>query len=266
MTTLRGAACVLLAAISFLASPAYSTSFSTDQSDLYYIPAESGWGVQLVQRGSVIFATLFVFGAGGATTWYVATMNFVSGSTWTGDLYTGTGPYFGTVPFNPANVFARKAGTMTWVPQTLGAGTLSYVADGVAVTKNVVRQTLAFDDYSGTYLGAFHFTTTGCTDTSNNASGEVPLLTITITQNGQSISVAISFLSLGGMTISGMLSQAGQFGTVLGTYTDTGGDSGTASISALNVQTNAIAGTFSQSSAVEGCQTVGYFAGMRSRP
>jgi hypothetical protein len=69
-----------------------------------------------------------------------------------------------------------------------------------------------------------------------------------------------------GMTISGTLSQAGQFGTVLGTCTDTTGDSGTASISALNVQTNAISGTFSQSSAVEGCQTVGYFAGMRSRP
>lgn len=266
MTTFRHAACVLLAVASFLAPPAYSTSFSTDQSDLYYVPAESGWGVQLVQRGSVIFATMFVFGPGGATTWYVATMNFVSGSTWMGDLYTGTGPYFGTVPFNPDNVIARKAGTMTWVAQTLGTGTLSYVADGVAVTKNVVRQTLVFDDYSGTYSGAIHFTTTGCTDMSNNASGEIPFATITVTQTGSSISIAISFLSLSGLTISGMLTQAGQFGTVLGTYTDTTGDSGTGSVSALNVQTNAIAGTFSQSSAVEGCQTVGYFAGMRSRP
>ena len=265
MVTLRRAACVVLAAASFLAPPAHSTSFSTDQSDLYYIPSESGWGLQLVQRGSVIFATLFVFGPGGATTWYVATMNFVSGSTWIGDLYTGTGPYFGTVPFNPANVVARKAGTMTWVAQTLGTGTLSYVADGVAVTKNVIRQTLVVDDYNGTYLGAFHFTTTGCTDMSNNASGEIPLMTITVTQTGQSISIGISFLGIAGMTISGMLSQSGQFGTVLGTYTDTTGDSGTASVSALNVQTNAMAGTFSQSSAVEGCQTVGYFAGMRSR-
>jgi len=193
-------------------------------------------------------------------------MNFVSGSTWTGDLYTGTGPYFGTVPFNADNVVARKAGTMTWVPQTLGTGTLSYVADGVAVTKNVIRQTLAVDDYSGTYLGAFHFTTTGCMDPNNNASGEVPLFTVAITQNGQAISIAISFLGLAGITISGVLSQAGQFGTVLGTYTDTTGDSGTASVSALNVQNNSIAGTFSQSSAMEGCQTVGYFAGMRSRP
>ncbi|HEX4523776.1 MAG TPA: hypothetical protein VH704_09680 [Casimicrobiaceae bacterium] len=266
MTTFRRAACVLLAAASFLAPPAQSTSFGTDQSDLYYIPAESGWGVQLVQRGSVIFATMFVFGADNTATWYVATLNFVSGSTWTGDLYTGTGPYFGTVPFNPLNVVGRKAGTMTWVAQTLGTGTLSYVADGVAVTKNVIRQTLVVDDYSGTYMGAFHFTTTACTDPSNNGSGEIPLLTITITQTGQSISIGISILGVAGITISGMLSQSGQFGAVLGTYTDTTGDSGTASVSALNVQTNAIAGTFSQSSAIEGCQTVGYFAGMRSRP
>jgi hypothetical protein len=265
MTILRRVACVLLAAASFLAPAAYATSFSVDQSDLYYIPAESGWGVQLVQRGSVIFATIFVFGADNKTTWYVATLNVVSGSTWTGDLYTGTGPYFG-VPFNPANVVGRKAGTMTWTAQTLGTGTLSYVADGVAVTKNVIRQTLVVDDYSGTYLGAFHFTTTGCMDMSNNASGEIPLLTITVTQTGPSISFAISFAGIAGITISGMLSQTGQFGTVVGAYTDTTGDSGTASVSALNVQTNAIAGTFSQSSAMEGCQTVGYFAGMRSRP
>lgn len=265
MTTLRRAGLILLAAACLFASPAYPTSFSVDQSDLYYIPAESGWGIQLVQRGSVIFATMFVFGPANTPTWYVATLNFTSNSTWTGDLYTGTGPYFGTDPFNPGSVVGRKAGTMTWVAKTLGTGTLSYVADGVAVIKNVVREIVAVDDYSGTYLGAFHFTTTGCTDPTSNASGEIPLITITVTQNGQSITIALSIFGTM-LTISGTLSQSGQFGAVAGTYMDSFGDAGTASISALNVQTNTIAGTFTQSSAVEGCQTAGYFAGMRSRP
>ena len=75
MNAFRRAACVLLAAVSFSASPAYSTAFTTDQSDLWYILAESGWGMQLVQRGSVIFATLFVYGPSGAPTWYVASMS-----------------------------------------------------------------------------------------------------------------------------------------------------------------------------------------------
>ena len=266
MTTLRRSACVLLAAASFLASPASSTSFSIDQSDLYYIPAESGWGIQLVQRGSVIFGTMFVYGPSNTPTWYVATMQFAGNFTWTGDLYATTGPYFGTVPFNPANVVATKVGTMTWVAQTVDTGTLSYVVDGVAVTKNVVRQALVLDDFSGTYLGAFHASATGCTDPADNTPPfDVPFTTISVTQSGQAISITISAFGFA-LTISGTLSQSGQFGTVLGTYTTTGVELGNATVSAMNVQVNALAATFSLSSTNIGCQDVGYLVGMRSQP
>jgi hypothetical protein len=135
MKALRRAACVVLAAVSFLASTAYSTSFSTDQSDLYYIVAESGWGIQLVQRGSVIFGTMFVYGPSNTPTWYVATMQFAGNFTWTGDLYATTGPYFGTVPFNPANVVATKVGTMTWTPTSVTTGTLTYDVNGVGSSR-----------------------------------------------------------------------------------------------------------------------------------
>jgi len=266
MTTLRRAACVLLAAVSFLASPAYPTSFSIDQSDLYYIPAESGWGIQLVQRGSVIFGTMFVYGPSNTPTWYVATMQFAGNFTWTGDLYATTGPYFGTVPFNPGNVVATKVGTMTWVAQTVDTGTLSYVVDGVAVTKNVVRQTLVLDDYSGTYLGAVHASATGCTSPADDAPPfDAPLATISVTQSGSSISITISiFGSI--LTVSGTLSQSGQFGTVLGPYASNVGEIGNAAVSAMNVQVNSLAATFSLNSTNIGCQTVGYFAAMRSQP
>jgi hypothetical protein len=266
MMALRYVACVLLAAASFFVSPAHPTSFSVDQSDLYYIPAESGWGIQLVQRGSVIFGTMFVYGPSNTPTWYVATMQFAGNFTWTGDLYATTGPYFGTVPFNPANVVATKVGTMTWVAQTVETGTLSYVVDGVAVTKNVVRQTLVFDDYSGTYLGGIHFTLTGCVNPADNGSGEIPIATISVVQDGASLRITISVLGVTLAAISGTLSQSGQFGAVLGTFSDDFGDSGTASVSALNVQVNALAATYSLNSSSSGCQNVGYFAGMRSRP
>src|SRR5271168_5376017 len=160
MISIRRAACVALAAASFLAPPGYATSFSTDQSDLWYIPAESGWGMQLVQRGSVIFATLFVYGPTGSPTWYTATL-YPTGNnlTWTGALDATTGPYFETTPFNPANVVRTNVGTMTWIAQTVDTGTLQYVVNGVGVTKNVERETLAVDDFNGVYLGAFHTTT-----------------------------------------------------------------------------------------------------------
>ena len=257
-------AALLLAAVSFFASPAYPTSFSTDQSDLYYIAAESGWGIQLVQRGSTIFATMFVYGPTGSPTWYVATMNSTDGVTWTGDLFATTGTYFATVPFNQP-IGVTKVGTMTWLSQTTTTGMLTYDVNGVPVVKNVTRQTLVFDNYSGMYLGAVHFNSTGCTNPADNGSGEIPSITITVTQSGQSISMAFSF---GGetITLSGTLSQNGQFGAMTGTYTDTFGDSGTVIASALNVQVNSLAGSFTQDSSVDHCHTVGYFAGMRSRP
>ncbi len=219
-----------------------------------------------MQRGSVIFATMFVYGASNTPTWYVATMQFAGNFTWTGDLYATTGPYFGTVAFNPANVVATKVGTMTWVAQTAEGGTLNYDVGGIAVTKNVVRQSLVFDDYSGTYLGALHVTATGCTNPADNTPPfDIPLATISVTQNGQSVSITISVFGVT-IAISGTLSQSGQFGTVLGTYTATGGEVGNATVSAMNVQVYALAATFSLSSTNIGCQSVGYLAGMRSQP
>ena len=268
MKTLRRTVVVLLAAVSLVAFPAQATSFSTDQSDLWYIVAESGWGMQLVQRGNTIFATVFVYGPTNAPTWYVATMTSADGLTWTGDLYATMGPWFGTAPFNPANVSARKAGTMTWAPQTVETGTLNYVVDGVAVTKNVVRETLVFDDFSGTYLAALHVGVTGCTSAGDNLPPtDFPVLfTITVTQSGQSVTITFSALGMFGLTITGTLSQSGQFGTVLGTYTDSTGEIGNASVTNLVVQENALTGSFSQNSTNRGCQSIGNFAGMRSQP
>src|SRR5208282_6064974 len=119
MLALRRAACVLLAAASFLAPQAQATSFSIDQSDLWYIANESGWGMQLVQRGTVIFATLYVYGpTAGEPVWYTATLQYASSYTWTGILYATTGPYFATEPFDPMMVGYSPDGTMTWAAQT----------------------------------------------------------------------------------------------------------------------------------------------------
>ncbi|HEX7272046.1 MAG TPA: hypothetical protein VF420_07850 [Casimicrobiaceae bacterium] len=268
MTGLRRAACIALAAAALLASPAYPTAFSVDQSDLYYIALESGWGIQLVQRGSVIFATMFVYGQSGTPTWYVATLDPTGAAlTWSGDLYATTGPYFAMVPFNPANVTATKVGTMTWVAQTTATGTLNYDVNGTAVTKNVTRQTLVFDDYSGTYSGTLHAGATGCTNSANNSPPtDVPFVTISVTQSDQTVTLSLSLLGAINLTISGTLSQSGQFGYVAGPYTSTVGEVGNATVSELNVQTNSLAGTVSFNSTNNGCHTNGYFAAVRSTP
>ena len=268
MNSLRRALCALGLAVSLVVPHALATSFSTDQSDLYYIPTESVWGMQLVQRGNVIFATLFVYGPSTAPTWYVATMGPTGALfQWTGDLYATTGPWFGTIPFDPTTVTVTKVGTMTWTAQTGNTGNVSYSVNGVMVSKNVVRQALVFDDYSGTYLAALHVAVTGCTDpTENLPPTDFPVLfTVTVTQNGASMTITISSLGMG-LTITGTLSQSGQFGALIGTYFDSTGEVGNASVSAMNVQVNALTASFSQSSTNRGCQSVGYLAGMRSQP
>jgi len=265
MNALRRAACVVLAALSLVATPASPTAFSVDQSDIYYVAAESGWGIQLVQRGSIIFATIFIYGPSGAPTWYVATMNSTDGVTWTGDLLATTGPYFATVPFNSANVTVAKVGTMTWVPTSATAGTLTYVVNGTTIVKQVTRQSLTLDNFSGTYIGALHAGVTGCMNPSDNSPpSDIPFATITVTQDGQSSTFSISVFGIV-LTITGTLSQDGQFGSLTGTYS--GGDEiGNALVSQMNVQINSLTASFATQSTNIGCLTTGYVAAVRSRP
>src|SRR5438874_11791280 len=106
----RGTLMVLLVA-SLGAAPNRASAKTTDQSDLWWIPTESGWGIQFVQEETTIFATMFVYGPDGNPTWYVATMDYVGFLTWTGKLYATTGPWFGTIPFNPNTVTVTAVGT-----------------------------------------------------------------------------------------------------------------------------------------------------------
>src|SRR5271155_415494 len=269
MKTLRHAACVLLAAASFLATPAYATSFSTDQSDLWWIPAESGWGMQLVQRGETIFATIFVYGPTGAPTWYTATLNPTAISlTWTGTLYATTGPWFGTVPFDPASVTLTPVGTMTWNAIYTDLGTVSYTVNGAQVTKNVQRQFIAYDNYSGIYYGALLGTAAACTIPAADGPFDA-FATTTVVQNGQNFNVTIVTSVPAGsvsvtFTLIGTLTQQGQFGDVVGSYTTSAGESGGFELYEMSVQDNHWTSLFSFTGTNDGCINSGSVGGMRN--
>lgn len=248
-----------------LSTPSIATSFSTDQSDLWYNPSESGWGFQLVQRGSVIFATMFVYGPDGAPVWYTATMYPSGNLIWAGDLYLTNGPWFGTVPFDPALVTYRKVGTMTWIPQSVDSGLISYAVDGVGVVKNVVREALVFDDFSGSYIGGVHGKETTCTDPSLDRTTESSGL-LKISQSGESIQLQTFGPDGAAECIySGTLTQAGQMGGISGSFTCADGSVGTLAASEMQVTPSGITGRFHEDySNPPGCQSDGWFGGMRS--
>jgi len=255
----------LFAAIAFasasVCSPAWGASYSVDQSDLWWIPSESGWGIQFVQRNATIFATMFVYDASGAPAWYVATMS-ANGMTWTGDLYATQGPWFGTVPFNPANVAVMKVGTMTWSPSAVNAGTLSYTVNGTSVVKSLQREFIAVDDYRGHYGGGLHQVNTGCLDPSQNGTTEVPAV-VAISQTGSSIDLATSDFNLNVCEYSGTLSQDGQMGSIIGTFTCSGGHHGNFGVSELQVNPLGITGRFTATGSPSGCAETGWFGAGR---
>ena len=80
-----------------MVSPAQATSFSTDKGDLYLALNEDGWGVQMVQRGDALFATMYIYDANRLPIYYTATLFYTGADAsgkaiWQGDLYLTNGP------------------------------------------------------------------------------------------------------------------------------------------------------------------------------
>jgi len=252
----------LLVALS-LVRPTWATSFSNDQSDLWWNASEDGWGIQFVQRGKTIFATMFVYDAAGNPTWYVATMDGAKPGgvlTFTGDLYAAHGPWFGTVPYNPANFGATKVGTMTWQKPSGVPGTLTYSVGGVNVIKSLTRQPIASDDYSGTYNAGLHLVDSGCANPAKNGplnGGD----TLAITHTGAAITLTLVNT---GCTLGGTYAQSGQFGNAAGNYSCSNGDMGTFNLSNMNVTPYSMSALVATSSTVDGCQGGGQIGGVRN--
>jgi hypothetical protein len=128
------------------------------RTDLWFPPAESGWGLNVVEQGDTIFATMFVYDAQGASHWFVASALTRSPpradgtSAFSGPLYEATGPYFAT-PFNANAVTRRQVGTMTFDVRDASTARLDYTVDGVSVTKTVSRYAFRKNNLGGDYVG-----------------------------------------------------------------------------------------------------------------
>jgi len=263
MKILRKAFAVTLLATAGLLSDAMATSFTTDQTDAWATAGEGGWGFLSFQRGSVVFGAIFVYDQTKTPIWYSATLFYSGNLVWTGDLYETSGPYFGAASFNQNTVTYRKVGTMTWTATSVTSGQLKYDVDGVFVVKNMTRQFVVDDDFSGHFAGGIHQTVTGCSNpTFNGTSERVGILDVG--QNGQAVTITSSPTNGPVCTYSGTLSQAGQMGGAQGTYSCNSGDMGTFQIFEMQVNPVTVSGRFSVSSTnVPGCQATGYFGGMR---
>jgi lysyl endopeptidase len=122
----------------YLAASAVPTANYTD---LWWNPAESGWGLNLVQHPShIVFGVWYTYDTNGKRTWFVMSSGTWSDSkTYSGTLYAVTGPAY-TTGFNPSLVERRPVGTVTLRFSDANNGTFRYSVDGVAGEKIITRQ------------------------------------------------------------------------------------------------------------------------------
>jgi hypothetical protein len=237
--------------------------FSTDVTDLWWNPDESGWGVNVIQQNNTVFATFFVYDTNARAHWFVASAMTAqsatgSGAVFTGDLFESNGPYFG-VPFNPVAVARNKVGTATLQFAFPGNGILTYTVNGATVTKAIRRQTWAANDASGGYEGTRTIlsasSTVGCNVGSSSFSN------IQVSQSQSSFGMT-GTLAGAACTFSGNYGQEGHMGSSTGTFSCVNGVSGTYALSEIETT---LYGFFARYSGTErGCTVQGRIGGVRT--
>src|SRR6188768_4309076 len=132
----------LLLALTLGCSLARADVGAIDYTDLWWNPAENGWGVAMQRQGDVLFVSIYHYAADGTPTWFFASdvqePDFSAKLPWAGKLYRATGAPFDK-PFGGANV--REAGNVSIAFMNPDAAVIAYTVDGVTVSKQIERMT-----------------------------------------------------------------------------------------------------------------------------
>ncbi len=224
-------------------TPAIASSTLTNFSDLWWTPAESGWGVNAAQQADVMFLTFYVFGPTRQPVWYTALVvdqgPQTDGSTlFSGNLFQSSGPYFGG-PYDTSEVNTSHVGSASFRATSTTAATLTYVVGNVTVVKEIERFLLRQDNFTGNYLGGTSDVTSRCALSNNNGLVFEESGAFTVAHVG-----TLMVIRSPGCTYTGSFQQQGQVGRFDGNYTCTSGGSGTISFFDLRVEPGGITGRY----------------------
>jgi hypothetical protein len=109
---------------------------------------ESGWGLNIVHQGDVLFATWFTYEAGGTTAapakgmWLVMSNgNKTATGVYNGVLQrtTGPNPFSNSTAFDPNQVLRTTVGDATLTFTDANTGTFRYTVSGITQTKPIQR-------------------------------------------------------------------------------------------------------------------------------
>lgn len=122
-------------------TPTPNFATATNYQDLWWNPAEDGWGINFAHQGALIYATWYTYDHDGSPLWLAALMS-PSGNTWTGALLRVTGAPFGPT-YDPSKKVATQVGTATLTLTDGNTATWSYTITGAPGQKSITRFTFA---------------------------------------------------------------------------------------------------------------------------
>lgn len=108
--------------------------------DLWWNPAENGWGVNIAQQGGQLFPVWYTYDAAGKDTWFVVPGGSWNGNSFTGDMYATTGSAWLGTAYNAAALAVNKVGSMKLDFLDAGHATMTYTVNGVTQAKTIGRQ------------------------------------------------------------------------------------------------------------------------------
>jgi hypothetical protein len=267
-TSLRRYAASFLACLG-LALPAAATTFSTDYTDLWLVPTEPGWGLNVVNQGDTIFASLYVYGGDTLPRWYFASdLRGSGGNNFTGTLYRSQGSSFAS-PWNPAQFTGGiPVGSMTLNFSTATTATLSYTVDGIAVTKNISRFAFKLNNLSGNYVGGMTAISNSCGNPANSNQAILIAGFLTVTHGSGNPRFVVDFSNAqtgqaATCTFTGAYIQEGKLGSIPnGTWSCTGGANNTGTFNMQQIDAKLAGFNAVVTGQDQYCRYVGYFGGV----
>ena len=222
---------------------------ASDYTDLWVAPFEDAWGVNFVQWGGIIYATLYIYGPDNLPLWYSGVLNRDALGNYSGTLFINGGTYF-AAPWNPNQIVSQVAGTANFTPSQVNdyMGTLTYTVNGVGT---IIKSIQRFSDHppiplAGNYYGAESGAYSSCTNSGDNTAF-VDTFPLTVTQTSNALTLVFEYEGLGTTcTLTGPLVQNGTLYSVPGaTYVCTDGLNTTATIFNVKQTAQGIEGQFS---------------------
>jgi len=248
------------------ALPASAVTSGTDFTDLWWNPAESGWGLNVIHQNGVIFATLYVYDGAGTPHYFSGSETRGTGTSFTGPLFETRGTPFAVTPYNVGAHSATPVGSISLSFSTANSGTLTYNVGTVTVVKSITRFAFATENLTGNYYGGL----TAASLCGGAQSNTLIFETLRVTQSGNAVSMTVNFYNNAGVasvcTFNGAYSPMGRLGNMTGSFTCTIGgapaNAGSFTIANIEASQNGWNGRFS--GADQFCSShSGYFGGIR---